>query len=151
MSDNKQAVIISAARTATGKFQGSLKPFSATDLGSIAIREAEEGGLVPGRGAKNRCDRKWMVCWMEGNLFSRGCLRTFQFLLREAAPPDGQKINGSEHGAGDADGTNLTEAGEAGVVGKGERTEPGDGGPAAQPKCAPDAAANGADISAVTA
>jgi acetyl-CoA C-acetyltransferase len=40
MSDSKQAVIISAVRTATGKFQGSLKPFSATDLGSIAIKEA---------------------------------------------------------------------------------------------------------------
>src|SRR5918997_1896354 len=40
MSDNKQAVIISAARMATWKFQGSLKPFSATDLGSIAIKEA---------------------------------------------------------------------------------------------------------------
>lgn len=40
MSDIKDAVIISAARTATGKFQGSLKPFSATDLGSIVIKEA---------------------------------------------------------------------------------------------------------------
>ncbi len=40
MSNNKEAVIISAARTATGKFQGSLKPFSATDLGSFAIKEA---------------------------------------------------------------------------------------------------------------
>ncbi len=36
----KQAVIISAARTATGKFMGSLKGFSATDLGSIAVKEA---------------------------------------------------------------------------------------------------------------
>ncbi len=40
MSDIKDAVIISAARTGTGKFQGSLKPFSATDLGSFAIKEA---------------------------------------------------------------------------------------------------------------
>ena len=40
MSDNKDAVIISAARTPTGKFQGTLKNFSATQLGSIAIREA---------------------------------------------------------------------------------------------------------------
>jgi acetyl-CoA C-acetyltransferase len=40
MSDIKDAVIISAVRTPTGKFQGSLKPFSATDLGAIAIREA---------------------------------------------------------------------------------------------------------------
>lgn len=40
MTDTKDAVIISAARTATGKFQGSLKSFSATDLGAIAVREA---------------------------------------------------------------------------------------------------------------
>ena len=40
MSDLKDAVIISAVRTPTGKFQGALKPFSATDLGAIAIREA---------------------------------------------------------------------------------------------------------------
>lgn len=36
----KEAVIISAVRTGTGKFQGALKSFSATDLGAIAIREA---------------------------------------------------------------------------------------------------------------
>lgn len=36
----RNAVIISAARTPTGKFQGLLKGFSAPDLGAIAIREA---------------------------------------------------------------------------------------------------------------
>lgn len=36
----KEAVIISAARTATGKFLGSLKGFSATDLGAAAVKEA---------------------------------------------------------------------------------------------------------------
>lgn len=36
----KDAVIISAARTPTGKFQGILKGFSATDLGAIAVKEA---------------------------------------------------------------------------------------------------------------
>ncbi len=40
MSDIKDAVIISAARTATGKFLGSLKGFSATDLGAVAVKEA---------------------------------------------------------------------------------------------------------------
>lgn len=40
MATNKQAVIISAARTPTGKFQGLLKGFSAPELGSIAIKEA---------------------------------------------------------------------------------------------------------------
>ena len=42
MSDNKQAVIISAARTPTGKFQGALKGFSAPDLGAMAIKAAVE-------------------------------------------------------------------------------------------------------------
>lgn len=46
MSGIKQAVIISAARTPTGKFQGLLKGFTAPDLGSIAIKEAvERAGL----------------------------------------------------------------------------------------------------------
>ena len=40
MTNTKQAVIISAARTPTGKFQGALKGFSAPDLGAIAIKEA---------------------------------------------------------------------------------------------------------------
>lgn len=40
MSNMKRAVIISGARTPTGKFQGSLKGFSAPELGAIAIREA---------------------------------------------------------------------------------------------------------------
>ena len=40
MTNNKEAVIISAARTPTGRFQGLLKGFSAPDLGAIAIKEA---------------------------------------------------------------------------------------------------------------
>jgi acetyl-CoA C-acetyltransferase len=36
----KETVIISACRTPIGKFQGSLAPFSAVDLGAIAVREA---------------------------------------------------------------------------------------------------------------
>ncbi len=36
----REAVIISAVRTPTGKFLGGLKEFSATQLGAIAIREA---------------------------------------------------------------------------------------------------------------
>lgn len=40
MGNNNEAVIISAVRTPTGKFQGSLKGFSATDLGAIAVKEA---------------------------------------------------------------------------------------------------------------
>ncbi|HVQ14934.1 MAG TPA: acetyl-CoA C-acetyltransferase [Vicinamibacterales bacterium] len=42
------AVIVSAVRTATGKFLGSLKPFSAPQLGAIAIREAvARAGIDP--------------------------------------------------------------------------------------------------------
>jgi acetyl-CoA C-acetyltransferase len=40
MADRREAVIISAARTATGKFMGSLKGFTAPQLGSIVVREA---------------------------------------------------------------------------------------------------------------
>ncbi len=46
--DNKEAVIISAARTPTGKFQGLLKGFSAPDLGAIAIREAVKRSGIRG-------------------------------------------------------------------------------------------------------
>ncbi|MBC7909970.1 MAG: acetyl-CoA C-acetyltransferase [Pyrinomonadaceae bacterium] len=36
----REAVIISAVRTPTGKFQGALKSFSATDLGAMVVRES---------------------------------------------------------------------------------------------------------------
>src|SRR5690349_11111176 len=48
MSDTKQAVIISAARTPTGKFQGALKGFSAPALGAIAIKEAVKRAGITG-------------------------------------------------------------------------------------------------------
>jgi acetyl-CoA C-acetyltransferase len=40
MADRREAVIISAARTATGKFMGSLKGFTAPQLGATVVREA---------------------------------------------------------------------------------------------------------------
>jgi len=44
----KETVIISACRTAIGKFQGSLTPFSAVDLGAFAVREAvRRAGIEP--------------------------------------------------------------------------------------------------------
>jgi len=44
----REAVIVSATRTATGKFLGSLKGFSATDLGAMAVREAvSRAGVDP--------------------------------------------------------------------------------------------------------
>ena len=48
MADKKQAVIISAARTPTGKFQGLLKGFSAPELGSIVIKEAVKRAGIDG-------------------------------------------------------------------------------------------------------
>ncbi len=48
MADNTEAVIISAVRTATGKFMGSLKGFKATELGAMVVREAiNRAGLQP--------------------------------------------------------------------------------------------------------
>src|SRR6266545_6389870 len=42
------AVIVSAVRTPTGKFLGSLKGFSATDLGAMVVREAvRRAGIDP--------------------------------------------------------------------------------------------------------
>ncbi|HEX8721246.1 MAG TPA: acetyl-CoA C-acetyltransferase [Pyrinomonadaceae bacterium] len=40
MAERREAVIISAARTATGKFLGALKGFTAPQLGAMAVREA---------------------------------------------------------------------------------------------------------------
>ena len=37
---NEDAVILSAVRTAVGKFQGSLSEITATQLGAIVVREA---------------------------------------------------------------------------------------------------------------
>lgn len=46
----KQAVILSAVRTAIGKFQGSLAPFSATQLGAKVVAEAvRRAGVEPER------------------------------------------------------------------------------------------------------
>src|SRR5258706_9011502 len=48
MSENKEAIIISAVRTPVGKFQGALKSFKATDLGAIVVRESvKRAGLKP--------------------------------------------------------------------------------------------------------
>jgi acetyl-CoA C-acetyltransferase len=48
MANVREAVIIAATRTPTGKFGGSLKPFSTTDLGSIVVKEAVmRAGIKP--------------------------------------------------------------------------------------------------------
>src|SRR5213592_3190374 len=44
----RDAVIISARRTPTGKFQGALKGFTAPELGALAIKAAvEKAGIAP--------------------------------------------------------------------------------------------------------
>ena len=48
MADNREAVIISAVRTPTGKFQGALKDFKATELGAMVVRESvQRAGVAP--------------------------------------------------------------------------------------------------------
>ncbi|PYS46889.1 MAG: acetyl-CoA C-acyltransferase [Acidobacteria bacterium] len=48
MPDRREAVIISAVRTPTGKFQGALKDFKATDLGAMVVHESvRRAGLKP--------------------------------------------------------------------------------------------------------
>jgi acetyl-CoA C-acetyltransferase len=46
----REAVILSAVRTPVGKFQGSLTPFSAVDLGAMVVRESvKRAGIEPGQ------------------------------------------------------------------------------------------------------
>jgi acetyl-CoA C-acetyltransferase len=46
----REAVIVSAVRTPTGRFLGALKRFSATDLGALVVREAvRRAGVEPGQ------------------------------------------------------------------------------------------------------
>src|ERR671933_2952724 len=48
MPERREAVIISACRTPTGKFQGSLKGFTAPQLGALVVREAvRRAGVQP--------------------------------------------------------------------------------------------------------
>jgi acetyl-CoA C-acetyltransferase len=46
MANVRDAVIISAVRTPTGKFLGALKDFSATDLGAMVVRESVKRAQV---------------------------------------------------------------------------------------------------------
>ncbi|MCA1632800.1 MAG: acetyl-CoA C-acetyltransferase [Acidobacteria bacterium] len=48
MTERREAVIIGAARTPTGKFMGSLKDFSATQLGALVVSESvRRAGVRP--------------------------------------------------------------------------------------------------------
>src|SRR5918998_2742908 len=47
MSNERESVIISGVRTPTGRFQGALKDFAATDLGALVVRESVRRANVP--------------------------------------------------------------------------------------------------------
>ncbi len=61
---NKEVVIVAAVRTPIGSFGGSLKDFTAPQLGAIAIRGAlEKAGVGP-----DKVDEVLMGCVLQGNL-----------------------------------------------------------------------------------
>jgi acetyl-CoA C-acetyltransferase len=80
MSELKEAVIIAAVRTAVGKFQGSLKSLSATELGSIVVRESVmRAGVKP-----EEVDEVIMGCVIQAGL---GQNPARQAALRGGLPP----------------------------------------------------------------
>jgi acetyl-CoA C-acetyltransferase len=64
MKETREAVIISAVRTAVGKFLGSLKGFAATDLGAIVVRESVKRAGV----AAEDVDEVIMGCVIQAGL-----------------------------------------------------------------------------------
>src|SRR3954469_14401807 len=79
--DTKDAVIVSAARTPTGKFQGALKGFSAPELGAIAIREAvKRAGVDPAK-----IDEVIMGCVVQAGL---GQAPARQAAIKAGLPPE---------------------------------------------------------------
>jgi len=81
MADNKEAVIISAARTPTGKFQGALKGFTAPDLGAIAIKEAvKRAGVDPAK-----IDEVIMGCVVQAGI---GQAPARQAAMKAGLPPE---------------------------------------------------------------
>jgi acetyl-CoA C-acetyltransferase len=81
MANNEQAVIISAARTPTGKFQGALKGFTAPDLGAIAIKEAvKRAGVDPAK-----IDEVIMGCVVQAGI---GQAPARQAALKAGLPPE---------------------------------------------------------------
>jgi acetyl-CoA C-acetyltransferase len=81
MADTKEAVIISAVRTPTGKFQGALKGFTAPELGAIAIREAvKRAGVDPAK-----IDEVIMGCVVQAGI---GQAPARQAALNAGLPPE---------------------------------------------------------------
>ncbi|MGB7210254.1 MAG: acetyl-CoA C-acetyltransferase [Pyrinomonadaceae bacterium] len=77
----RNAVIISAARTPTGKFQGALKGFTAPELGAIAIKEAvKRAGVDPAK-----VDEVIMGCVVQAGI---GQAPARQAALKAGLPPE---------------------------------------------------------------
>ncbi|MEW6362637.1 MAG: acetyl-CoA C-acetyltransferase [Pyrinomonadaceae bacterium] len=76
-----EAVIISAVRTPTGKFQGSLKDFQAPELGAIAIREAVKRAQIE----PAAIDEVIMGCVVQAGL---GQAPARQAALKAGLPPE---------------------------------------------------------------
>ncbi|MFZ1699477.1 MAG: acetyl-CoA C-acetyltransferase [Pyrinomonadaceae bacterium] len=81
MTNIKQAVIISAARTPTGKFQGLLKGFSAPELGAIAIKEAVKRARI----AEDQVNEVIMGCVVPAG---QGQAPARQAALKAGLPPE---------------------------------------------------------------
>lgn len=81
MSDKNQAVILSAARTPTGKFQGALKNLTAPDLGAIAIKEAVKRAGVDA----DMIDEVIMGCVVQAGI---GQAPARQAALKAGLPPE---------------------------------------------------------------
>src|SRR5437870_4854754 len=80
MSEIREAVIIGAVRTPVGRFQGSWKSFSATDLGAIVVRQSvNRAGLKP-----KDVDEVIMGCVIQAGL---GQNPARQAALRGGLPP----------------------------------------------------------------
>ena len=77
----RDAVIISAMRTPTGKFQGALKGFTAPELGAIAIKAAiEKVGIAP-----EQIDEVIMGCVVQAGM---GQAPARQAALKAGLPPE---------------------------------------------------------------
>ncbi len=81
MSELKEAVIVSAVRTATGKYMGSLMPFTATDLGAIAVKEAVKRAGIE----KEDVDEVIMGCVVQAGL---GQAPARQAAIKAELPPE---------------------------------------------------------------
>lgn len=81
MTNTRQPVIISAARTPTGKFQGALKGFSAPELAAIAIKEAVKRAGV----GESDVDEVIMGCVVQAGI---GQAPARQAALKAGLPPE---------------------------------------------------------------